>query len=407
MKTLAALSAAAVLAAAAPALAETRKVPSDDYPTIQSAVDAAQDGDVVLVAKGTYAEDVVVNAKSNLTIRGAGSPVITPASRGFDATNCSVLSITGFLVQGADEGVAVAGSTGVLLSKIRVESPANLGIQVAGCPGARVSRCTVTGSGGQGILDIASPGLVIEKCSVTGFALDAIALSVGAGAGPASNDAVVAKNRISGGSTAVRFGGTGIRIEKNRLTGIGAPGISTDGVTNCAGTVISKNRVEVAGGVAVQAQNNSIRVEKNTCVGGGILSQGSGSVFDRNSVLAAAGDGLRSTGSGIQVLGNRIRGASGRGIDLDGGLQTVERNSVAETDSDGIRLQAGTGGSVLDRNRVAGSDTYGILVLATPVTVTGNRSSKNGLADYADSGSEGDNFLDRNRFGTLLFDFVP
>src|SRR5690606_686040 len=47
----------------------TRHVP-DDYPTVQSAVDAAQPGDLVLIQPGTYKESVSVTTP-RLVIRGA------------------------------------------------------------------------------------------------------------------------------------------------------------------------------------------------------------------------------------------------------------------------------------------------------------------------------------------------
>src|SRR6185503_10763846 len=46
----------------------TREVPQA-YPTIQSAVDAAAPGDLVLIAPGTYREEVSITTPS-LTIRG-------------------------------------------------------------------------------------------------------------------------------------------------------------------------------------------------------------------------------------------------------------------------------------------------------------------------------------------------
>ncbi len=57
-----------VAGAEPPADASTRRVPGD-YPTIQSAVDAAQPGDLILIAPGVYREEVAV-ATERLTLRG-------------------------------------------------------------------------------------------------------------------------------------------------------------------------------------------------------------------------------------------------------------------------------------------------------------------------------------------------
>lgn len=55
----------------------------DQYPTIQAAVTASNNGDTVRVRAGTYDEDVIINGKSislvgdgasNTTIRGLGRP---------------------------------------------------------------------------------------------------------------------------------------------------------------------------------------------------------------------------------------------------------------------------------------------------------------------------------------------
>ncbi|MFO7985906.1 MAG: DUF1565 domain-containing protein [Desulfatiglandaceae bacterium] len=59
-----------ILVPATPLLAADRLVPSS-YPTIQQAIDAAQEGDVVKVAKGTYPENIVM--KEGLTLQGGYS----------------------------------------------------------------------------------------------------------------------------------------------------------------------------------------------------------------------------------------------------------------------------------------------------------------------------------------------
>ncbi len=52
-------------------------VGSGGFATIQAAVDAANDGDIILVAAGTYVEQVVVNDLDNLTIRAADGAQVT------------------------------------------------------------------------------------------------------------------------------------------------------------------------------------------------------------------------------------------------------------------------------------------------------------------------------------------
>ena len=59
------------LALATTADAATRQVPQT-YATIQAAVDAANPGDVIEIAKGTYEEAVNVIGRSDLTIVGKG-----------------------------------------------------------------------------------------------------------------------------------------------------------------------------------------------------------------------------------------------------------------------------------------------------------------------------------------------
>ena len=58
------------------AVADTFRVPGDSD-TIQGAVDLAQPGDTVAVAKGVYAENVVLDGLTDVRILGKGKPTIT------------------------------------------------------------------------------------------------------------------------------------------------------------------------------------------------------------------------------------------------------------------------------------------------------------------------------------------
>ena len=75
-----------------PAAADQLHVPGD-YPTIQAAIDAAVDGDVVVVAAGTYNEAIDFLGKA-ITVYGTDGPDVTI----IDATglNSSVVKCVNF-----------------------------------------------------------------------------------------------------------------------------------------------------------------------------------------------------------------------------------------------------------------------------------------------------------------------
>ncbi|MGA2402414.1 MAG: right-handed parallel beta-helix repeat-containing protein, partial [Syntrophobacteraceae bacterium] len=64
------------LSSALDANAATLNVPHD-YPTIQAGIDAAQDGDTVLVAPGTYVECLSIQSKWTITVASSAGPEAT------------------------------------------------------------------------------------------------------------------------------------------------------------------------------------------------------------------------------------------------------------------------------------------------------------------------------------------
>jgi hypothetical protein len=61
------------------------KVPSKNYPTIQSAINAAKSGDTIHVAPGTYVEQLTIHKSITLNGSGAGKTIIkSPAALGAD-----------------------------------------------------------------------------------------------------------------------------------------------------------------------------------------------------------------------------------------------------------------------------------------------------------------------------------
>jgi parallel beta-helix repeat protein len=89
-----------------------------DYTKIQDAVNAADNGDTITVASGTYYENVFVNKSVNIV--GAGEEVTTiqaydPGDHVFYVTSDGV-NISGFTVTGATSGSHPVFSAGIFLS---------------------------------------------------------------------------------------------------------------------------------------------------------------------------------------------------------------------------------------------------------------------------------------------------
>lgn len=87
----------------------------DAFATIKDAIDAATAGDTISVAAGTYAENVAINGKDNLTINGVGeTTVVEPASGiGFAVTSADDLTINNLKIHTTGEnahGIWVAGT---------------------------------------------------------------------------------------------------------------------------------------------------------------------------------------------------------------------------------------------------------------------------------------------------------
>ena len=153
--------AAAALAVAlmvpVPSMAAVLRVPSD-YPTIQSAVDHAQDGDKIRIAAGTYLENLAIGKDVALEGAGAGSTFID----GSGAPDSTVL-VTGDVTI---EKVTIRGGSG------RVHLPDH-GITIGGGVENQgtltLSKCVVernTAESGGGIDN--GGELILTDCTVRG-----------------------------------------------------------------------------------------------------------------------------------------------------------------------------------------------------------------------------------------------
>jgi hypothetical protein len=126
-----------------------RAVP-EEYETIQAAVDAADEGDLILIGEGTYYEavDVVTN---NLTIRG--------------------LDRDGVILDGElekDNGIRVLGASGVAIENLTAMNYTNNGLFWVSSTGYRASYINTYRTGDYGIYAFDSVGGQIEFAHTIG-----------------------------------------------------------------------------------------------------------------------------------------------------------------------------------------------------------------------------------------------
>jgi len=129
-----------LLVMAIPASAGTAKVVEGE--SIQAAIDAASDGDVIFVGSGTYAENIIVN--KSVAIKGAGSArtvVQSPDGNTVFTVVASNASITGLTIKDANNvwqsGIFISGADNVSITKNTIERNAN-GITIANSNGTSI-----------------------------------------------------------------------------------------------------------------------------------------------------------------------------------------------------------------------------------------------------------------------------
>ncbi len=329
-RSAATLAAVLLLAGAAPA--GTLKVPAD-FATIQAAVDAAVPGDVIVVSKGVYAENVVV-AVGGITLQGKNAVI-----DGRYAGSC--LSVTG-------DGVTVTGFT---------LANGGSGILFAGAAGAAAAAGSAGSAGDAGPEDGGGPAVGGLHCIGTG--------------------AVIAKNDVRAcGGFGIRLDGSG-DVTQNDVAGCTATGIEVNGLLapDAPLTTIGRNVVHLCGN-GIIATLGAYLVEKNRCFG----NDGVGISLDLSGLFATAGPG---DGAGVppsRVTGNGCEGNSDVGIavlDVIGTGSLIEKNSCS---GNGGGLTVLGRSLVVSANKITANRAGGLLLFLGLGTVTGNKLTGNGVA---------------------------
>jgi hypothetical protein len=227
------------------------------FATIQAAMSAAQSGDMIAVAPGTYPGGVTVSQNVTLvgsgtaltTIQGGGPVVLIPAGV---TVSIKDITITGGNVVGRGGGIANYGT----LSVKDVLVNANF--------------ASISGGG------IANFGSITVLSSVisgnqAGFAGGGIAGSV-----TLSNSTVVGNTAANGGGMAAQSPATvtDTTIANNRATSVGG-GVATVNAFDLENSTVTGNLAQNGGGIAfigsLSVSNSAIAANTATQEGGGIF----------------------------------------------------------------------------------------------------------------------------------------
>lgn len=404
-----ALATLALLLLAAPSRADTLKVPAQ-FETIQAAVDAASPGDIVQVAKGTYAENVVV-VTPDVALRGKGATIDGRYDGWCVFVVADDVEVSGFtlvngggLAEGDSQGGLFVDGDGALLSKLDVRACFEHGLFLFGT--GVVEKCTVDGVVGTGIL--------VDTDNALGEAVTE-----------------VSKNTVTRCFTGVELHEGPFQVEKNVVEDNLSDGLVLDiqpifaeGFPVIPPTTIVKNECRRNAGAGFEADKFSgpdLEVEKNVFAGNGtgVNLEGFDFRLANNTIDDNLSGGVVLFTEGADLLDNKVRGngffglfVAGTGPFAEGGVSgsnlvqdciiqdnggdgvhvvsdtnTIVDNTVKGNLGDGIQVVEGVLANDVEENSVTGNGHDGIDNSGLLTHMHGNVCKDNGGADLAGIGN--------------------
>lgn len=344
----------------ASAAAETYLTVPGEYPTIQSAIDAAYGtGEIILVDDGTYSENISFNNKA-LTVRSVNGAALTTIQG--DGTNKPVVKFE----SGEGPNSALDGFT---IDNQLESSSASRGVYIVDSS-PTIENCTVQGNSISG--DNNGGGIYISGGGAT------IEDTVVGGSGAAKNTAA--------------YGG-GIYFVN-----------STAGALTVSDSTITYNSSTYSGGIYLENIANTISINGST-IGNNTAERHSGGIYLNNASLSVYGSNIDDNesgwdGGGLFVAGNSglaidnssVSGNSGRwagGIwfNSSGGSLSIDNSEIDDNTAsgsshgggiymDGTGYTAGITGSSINDN-TAGNDGGGLYIAGDSQSVAIDGSTIN------------------------------
>ncbi|HEX5010390.1 MAG TPA: right-handed parallel beta-helix repeat-containing protein [Planctomycetota bacterium] len=354
---------AAVLAAGA--RADVLHVPAE-FPTVQEAVDAAQPGDQIVLAAGSYHDPVEVQDAQDVTIRGQGQVILaggSVAEAGLQLLNCTDVSVEHLRVEDAlGTGIFVGQSTGVALRHVTCRAAVGEAVQVELADGMLLDHVLVEGPGSGGILLSECSDSVVSHCKVKGVDFEGIGLSD-------TIHCVVDHCRVTGANPGIALGLTGSSVgcQARKCVVLDAPEMGIRAVgEDC---LLLDNRVQ-------HAVDQGLVVDFPS-VGG--LVQGNKAI--------ACGRGIEINGTGLLLRDNRIVSPEQDGLVCGNGVNEVADTRVLHAGHDAFVIGAVSGGS-LTGCKASKATGQGFEVAGTHLVFTGNTSTGAGEFGFHVTGTD-------------------
>jgi len=374
---LAALGVSVLAVGSAPArAAATIHVPAD-FKTIQAAVDAAADGDTIVVAKGKYKERVLISGRSGLTLQADGKAVIDAGGVGIAA--------------------AAENAPNLVLDGFTVQRTGGAGIRLTNCAGAVVRNCTALKTTSFGIAVEGSDAVHVTNCIVTGAKDDGIEFGI--------SGAAVTNSFVTGCTvTSCKFDGIIVNGGSNTIEGDTVKSCKDNGIelsrSHFSNDCVIKDNVVVAPrywGIYVLGNGDHVIDNHVTSSGSDSIEvNGVNHVISGNTLDKSKYSGIWGDAPGCTLDGNRVNSPKHSGIDMQGVNETVTNNVVAKSAFRGIEVN-GTQGTYAG-NTVTSCRT-GFFVDGTNNSFTGNSATKSKKLDLDDeSGGTSNSYDASNTF---------
>ena len=356
----------------------------DNYTNIQDAVDAASDGDMIIVRDGTYNEDIDVNKRLAIQSENGSTNCIVQAANSDEHVfyvSASYVNISGFTITGATWGTTVMYLDSVDSCNISTNNISNngyMGIWLNDSSNNILTKNNISNN-----LD----GIKFELCNNNNTIIDNNILSnkwYGIDFWHFNNNNIITKNNISNnendGIWISSFSDNNTLTNNNILNNNGY-GIWLDLSSN---NIVTNNNVSNnAYGIKVVSSYNVITNNNisNTCWG--IELGGSNNTLTNNNISNICSEGIKISYSNSNIVSNNNMLNTEEGISLwCSNNNTITNNKVSNNKFGNVIRLYNSNNNTIAKNDVSSSNWNGIGLAGS----NNNTITKNNISNI---GSEG------------------